>query len=30
MRAKALNERLDDAESWSEHTGVERGWRHVY
>ncbi|KAI4684231.1 hypothetical protein J4E81_009111 [Alternaria sp. BMP 2799] len=30
MRAKSLNRRLDEAEGWSEHTGVERGWRHVY
>ncbi|KAH4035728.1 hypothetical protein HBH70_084840 [Parastagonospora nodorum] len=30
MRAKALNKKLDEAEGWSEHTGVERGWRHVY
>ncbi|KAL5379316.1 hypothetical protein DPSP01_008588 [Paraphaeosphaeria sporulosa] len=29
-RAIALNKRLDEAEGWSEHSGVERGWRHVY
>jgi hypothetical protein len=30
MRAKSLNRKLDEAEGWSEHTGVERGWRYVY
>jgi hypothetical protein len=30
MRAKSLNKKLDEAEGWSEHTGVERGWRYVY
>ncbi|KAH6848469.1 major facilitator superfamily domain-containing protein [Alternaria rosae] len=30
MRAKSLNRKLDEQEGWSEHTGVERGWRHVY
>jgi hypothetical protein len=29
-RAKSLNKKLDEAEGWSEHTGVERGWRFVY
>ncbi|KAL5403356.1 hypothetical protein PMIN06_009239 [Paraphaeosphaeria minitans] len=29
-RAIALNKQLDEAEGWSEHSGVERGWRHVY
>ncbi|KAF2010105.1 MFS general substrate transporter [Aaosphaeria arxii CBS 175.79] len=29
-RAVRLNKRLDEAEGWSEHTGVERGWRYVY
>ncbi|EUC45332.1 hypothetical protein COCMIDRAFT_5436 [Bipolaris oryzae ATCC 44560] len=29
-RAKQLNKKLDEAEGWSEHTGVERGWRYVY
>lgn len=29
-RAKTLNKRLDEAEGWSEHGGVERGWRYVY
>jgi hypothetical protein len=30
MRAKQLNNKLDEREGWSEHTGVERGWRFVY
>jgi hypothetical protein len=30
LRAKSLNKKLDEAEGWSEHTGVERGWRYVY
>jgi hypothetical protein len=30
MRARSLNKKLDEAEGWSEHTGVERGWRYVY
>ncbi|RXG45135.1 hypothetical protein VDGE_30036 [Verticillium dahliae] len=25
-----LNKKLDIAEGWSEHSGVERGWRFVY
>ncbi|KAJ4339373.1 hypothetical protein N0V87_003310 [Didymella glomerata] len=29
-RAKRLNKKLDEAEGWSEHSGVERGWRFVY
>ncbi|KAH8722354.1 MFS transporter [Phaeosphaeriaceae sp. PMI808] len=29
-RAVSLNKKLDEAEGWSEHTGVERGWRFVY
>ncbi|OAK99401.1 MFS general substrate transporter [Phaeosphaeriaceae sp. SRC1lsM3a] len=29
-RAKKLNKKLDEDEGWSEHTGVERGWRYVY
>lgn len=28
--AKRLNARLDEAEGYSEHSGVERGWRYVY
>ncbi|KAJ4381471.1 hypothetical protein N0V86_002830 [Didymella sp. IMI 355093] len=30
FRAKSLNKKLDEAEGWSEHSGVERGWRFVY
>ncbi|KAF3044465.1 hypothetical protein E8E12_010937 [Didymella heteroderae] len=30
FRAKRLNKKLDEAEGWSEHSGVERGWRFVY
>ncbi|KAF3006898.1 hypothetical protein E8E13_011123 [Curvularia kusanoi] len=29
-RAIKLNKKLDEAEGWSEHSGVEKGWRHVY
>jgi hypothetical protein len=28
--AKRLNKKLDEAEGYSEHSGVERGWRYVY
>ncbi|KAI6356167.1 hypothetical protein MCOR25_007935 [Pyricularia grisea] len=28
-RAIKLNKKLDEAEGWSEHSGVERGWRYV-
>jgi hypothetical protein len=28
--AKRLNKKLDEAEGYSEHSGVERGWRFVY
>jgi hypothetical protein len=28
--AKRLNKALDEAEGYSEHSGVERGWRYVY
>ena len=28
--AKRLNRALDEAEGYSEHSGVERGWRYVY
>lgn len=27
-RAQTLNKRLDEAERWTEHSGVERGWRY--
>ena len=30
LRAIRLNKKLDEAEGWSEHSGVERGWRFVY
>ncbi|KAM0335699.1 hypothetical protein ACHAQA_000749 [Verticillium albo-atrum] len=30
LRAQRLNKKLDVAEGWSEHSGVERGWRFVY
>ncbi|CRK31803.1 hypothetical protein BN1708_016014 [Verticillium longisporum] len=29
-RAQKLNKKLDIAEGWSEHSGVERGWRFVH
>jgi hypothetical protein len=29
-RAIKLNKRLDEAEGWTEHSGAEKGWRHVY
>ncbi|EOA87862.1 hypothetical protein ACJQWK_08646 [Exserohilum turcicum] len=29
-RAIQLNKKLDEDEGWSEHSGVERGWRYVY
>lgn len=29
-RAATLNKKLDEAEGWSEQSGVERGWRYVY
>ncbi|KAI8183659.1 putative transporter [Colletotrichum sp. SAR 10_75] len=29
-RAIKLNKKLDEAEGYSEHSGVERGWRYVY
>jgi hypothetical protein len=28
--AKKLNKKLNEAEGYSEHSGVERGWRYVY
>ncbi|PPJ50196.1 hypothetical protein CBER1_05219 [Cercospora berteroae] len=28
--AKRLNQKLDEAEGYSEHSGVERGWRYAY
>ncbi|KAF2174006.1 hypothetical protein M409DRAFT_62190 [Zasmidium cellare ATCC 36951] len=28
--AKRLNKKLDEAEGYSEHSGVERGWRYAY
>ncbi|KAI7913477.1 MFS transporter [Pyricularia oryzae] len=28
-RAIKLNKKLDEAEGWSEHSGVEKGWRYV-
>lgn len=28
--AKKLNRKLDETEGYSEHSGVERGWRYVY
>ena len=30
LRAIRLNKKLDEAEGWSERSGVERGWRFVY
>lgn len=29
-RAVKLNRKLDEAEGWSQTSGVEKGWRHVY
>ncbi|KAG9254450.1 major facilitator superfamily domain-containing protein [Emericellopsis atlantica] len=28
LRAKKLNKKLDEQEGWTEHSGVERGWRY--
>jgi hypothetical protein len=30
MRVKKLNKKLEGMQGWSDHTGVERGWKHFY